>query len=52
LIPYERTLDTLFEAHLLCQVCEERPWTQRAQWHPALVCAACAEGEPPPDETA
>lgn len=40
------TADTLFAAHLLCEVCEDRPWTQRATWHATLVCASCAEGEP------
>ena len=45
-------LDLLEAEGQLCAVCEERLWTQSAQWHPALICAACAEGEPPPDETA
>ena len=50
LIRHDPHLNTLFTAHLLCQVCDERPWTQRAQWHPALICQSCAEGEPPPED--
>lgn len=43
-------LDTLFAAHLLCAICQERPWTQPARWHDALICEGCAEGEPCPDD--
>jgi hypothetical protein len=49
LIRQEDALATLFHAHLLCAVCQERPWTQTARWCPALICAACAEGEPKPE---
>jgi hypothetical protein len=50
LIRQEDTLTTLFHAHLLCAVCQERAWTQTARWCPALICAACAEGEPEPEK--
>jgi hypothetical protein len=43
---WEPTLDVLFDAHLLCEVCQARPWTQPARYVEALVCAGCAEGEP------
>lgn len=43
---YDAHLDTLFTAQLLCSVCAERPWSQMARWHAALVCADCASGEP------
>lgn len=39
-------LDTLFIAHLLCEACEMRPWTQQAVFHDARICASCAEEEP------
>ncbi len=29
-----------------CEVCEERPATQRARFVDARICASCAEGEP------
>lgn len=50
LVHYDVLLDTLFDAHLLCQVCDTRPWTQRARWCHALICGDCAQGEPPPEE--
>ena len=51
LLPYDPYLDTLFAAHLLCEVCERVPWTQRATYHyDTLVCADCASGEPNPEE--
>jgi hypothetical protein len=40
---------TLYDADLLCYVCQERPWTQQARWCSALICEWCAEGEPEPD---
>ena len=43
-------LDLLEAEGQLCDVCEERLWTQRARWCAALICAACAEGEPTPEE--
>lgn len=43
-------LDILFAAQLLCLICQERPWTQHARWHDALVCADCASGEPNPND--
>jgi hypothetical protein len=46
LIPHEAHLDLLFDAHLLCDVCQERPWTQIAQYCTAHICADCAQGEP------
>jgi hypothetical protein len=50
LIRSEPHLDLLFAAHLLCDVCGERPWTQRAVWHPwAVCCVACAAGEEAPE---
>jgi hypothetical protein len=42
-------IQTLWQAQLLCDVCQERPWTQTARWVVALICAGCAEGEPEPD---
>jgi hypothetical protein len=45
-------LDLLEAEGQLCAVCEERLWTQRAQWCSALICAACAEGEPQPEDEA
>ena len=50
LIPVEQTLDDLWNAGLLCTICETRPWTQRAVRHAALVRPGCAEGEPSPEE--
>jgi hypothetical protein len=29
-----------------CEVCEERPASQRARWVKARICADCAEVEP------
>jgi hypothetical protein len=49
LINRETQLDVLFAAGLLCEVCEERPWTQRAVWHHARICADCAIDEPNPE---
>jgi hypothetical protein len=45
----EAQLDVLWAAGALCEVCEQRVWTQRARWCDARVCAACAENEPEPD---
>jgi hypothetical protein len=39
-------LDTLWAAYLLCDICQERPWTTRGLWHDVVLCADCAEGEP------
>lgn len=51
LIALTPTLDTLFTAGLLCTICEERPWTRPAQWHPGvLLCADCAHDEPMSDD--
>ena len=50
LIPQAQHLDTLFAAGLLCDVCEERPWTQTARTCDAHICADCAEGEPDEDD--
>jgi hypothetical protein len=49
LIVYTAMLDTLWQAGLLCQVCEERPWTQWGHWHAVLLCQDCADGEPEPE---
>lgn len=46
LIPIDPHLDLLFDAALLCAVCQERPWTQHARYHAVLVCSDCAAGEP------
>jgi hypothetical protein len=46
LILHDPYLATLFDAVLLCNVCQERPWTQTARFCAALLCAGCAEGEP------
>jgi hypothetical protein len=43
-------LETLFNAALLCEVCQERHWTQTARWCEALICADCALGEPDEDD--
>lgn len=50
LVAYDRHLDTLFHAQLLCLICQERPWTQHGRWHQALLCADCAAAEPTPEE--
>jgi hypothetical protein len=50
LIAHDTHLATLYTAGLLCQVCEDTPWTQQARYCDALVCATCAEGEPEPDD--
>lgn len=50
LIPHDPYLNTLFDAGLLCDVCEARPWTHQARYCNALICAACAQSEPEPDE--
>jgi hypothetical protein len=51
LVAVETTLETLFDAHLLCDICEERPWTTTGRWHPnALLCADCRMDEPNPFE--
>lgn len=49
LIVWDAHVRTLFAADLLCHVCEDVPWTQRARWCDALICANCAEGEPEPE---
>lgn len=43
-------LDLLCAAHRLCDVCEQRPWTQLAQYWNALVCPDGAADEPEPEE--
>lgn len=43
-------LDALFDANLLCQVCEAAPHTQFSTYSATLVCADCASNEPVPDE--
>jgi hypothetical protein len=50
LILHDPYLATLCDARLLCDVCQERPWTQTARWCTALICAGCAEGEPDAEE--
>jgi hypothetical protein len=49
LILHDPYIETLFNAALLCDVCQERPWTQLARWCDALLCEGCAEGEPDED---
>lgn len=44
-------LDTQRDAQLLCDVCQLQPWTTRARWCAALICADCAMGEPDPEGT-
>jgi hypothetical protein len=46
LILHDPFLETLFDAALLCDVCQQRPWAQTARWCEALICADCAAGEP------
>ena len=43
-------LQLLWEEDQLCQVCQERLWTQRGRWHPGRICADCAATEPEPEE--
>lgn len=50
LIPHDPHLDALWTADLLCGICQLEPWTQRASFHHALLCAACAAGEPGTEE--
>lgn len=50
LVPYDPHLDTLYAANLLCTICEQRPWTQRALYHNVLLCSDCAAEEPAPEE--
>jgi hypothetical protein len=50
LVRPETYYSTLFDADLLCYVCQKRPWTQHARWCAALICEGCAEGEPDPEE--
>jgi hypothetical protein len=45
-ILYAAHLDTLWAASLLCDICQERPWTTRGVWHDAVLCADCAADEP------
>lgn len=52
LIAHEAHLGLLFDAGLLCEVCQEVVWTQRARWCDALICGDCAQGEPEPEEEA
>ena len=49
LILHDHMIDVLDAAHLLCDVCQQVPWTQRARYCTALICADCAMGEPEPD---
>ena len=49
-ILHDRYLDTLCDAHLLCDICQQVPWTTTGHWHAALICAGCAEGEPDPED--
>jgi hypothetical protein len=49
-IPNSLHLDTLYDAGVLCAVCERQPWTQQARSCNALICADCAQGEPDDDE--
>lgn len=51
LLVQDSLLDTLFAARLLCDICQQAPWTQRARTHHALLCVGCAAGEPTPAET-
>jgi hypothetical protein len=46
----EHSLDVLFAAGLLCEVCEMRVATQKAQWSATDLCASCAEAEPQPED--
>lgn len=39
-------LDVLFRAQLLCEICEERPWSTHGRWHHALLCDDCAATQP------
>jgi hypothetical protein len=48
LVRPETYYQSLYDADLLCYVCTDRPWTQRARWCTALICEGCAEGEPDP----
>jgi hypothetical protein len=50
MIPREAHLGRLFDAGLLCEVCEQQPWTTTAQHCDARICGDCAQGEPM-DET-
>ena len=43
--PYDAHLDVLFEAQLLCDVCQDSPWIAHGSWHAALLCAACGAAE-------
>lgn len=49
LIVHETHTETLRAADLLCDVCQQVPWTQKARWCNALICADCAEGEEEPE---
>lgn len=49
-ILHEPYLATLFSAQLICEVCQLQPWTTRARWCDALLCADCASGEPEPED--
>lgn len=46
LVRPETYYQSLYNADLLCYVCTDRPWTRQARWGTALICEACAEGEP------
>lgn len=50
LVHVETILETLWHAHLLCEVCEQQPWTQRGARLAVLLCADCASNEPEDDE--
>ena len=47
---YTTHLDTLWDADLLCTICETQPWTTAGRYHAVLLCEDCAAGEPYPDE--
>jgi hypothetical protein len=49
-IPNSPVLDTLFDAGVLCEVCQQRPWTQHAAHWDVRLCADCASHEPAPEE--
>ena len=40
------TVEELYAAGLLCDICEESRAVQPAQWHPVWVCGDCAAYEP------
>ena len=46
LVLTDTILDTLFAAHLLCDVCDMQPWTTTGVSHRALLCTDCLSSEP------